>query len=69
VGVAHTSQNLARHYYAHLYERGVELRGLHVVVDAAYGAAYAIVPYALRKLGATVTELHCVNDGSRINVA
>jgi phosphoglucosamine mutase len=39
-----------------------------VIVDAAYGAAYAIAPYALRKLGATVEELHCENDGGRINV-
>ena len=33
-------------------------------VDAAYGAAYAIAPYALRKLGATVTEINCENDGA-----
>lgn len=68
VGVARTAQNLARHYYQHLYDCGVDLHGLHVVVDAAYGAAYAIVPYALRKLGASVTELHCSDDGSQINV-
>ncbi len=68
VGSVRTAQNLGRHYYRHLYERGADLHGLHVVVDAAYGAAFAIAPYALRKLGATVTELHCENDGSRINV-
>lgn len=68
IGVASVAQNLAKHYYAELYGTGVDLHGLHVVVDAAYGAAYAIAPYALRKLGATVTELHCENDGSRINV-
>ncbi len=68
VGVVRTAQNLGRHYYRHLYDLGVDLRGLHVVVDAAFGAAYAVAPYALRKLGATVTELHCENDGSRINV-
>jgi phosphoglucosamine mutase len=45
------------------------LRGLEAVIDAAYGAAYAIAPYVLRKLGATVHELHAENDGSRINVA
>jgi phosphoglucosamine mutase len=39
-----------------------------VIVDAAFGAAYAIAPYALRKLGAEVTELNCENDGARINV-
>lgn len=69
VGVVRAAQNLGRHYYRHLYALGVDLHGLHVVVDAAYGAAFAVAPYALRKLGATVTELHCENDGSRINVA
>jgi phosphoglucosamine mutase len=38
------------------------------VVDGAFGAAYAYAPYALRKLGATVHEINCENDGSRINV-
>lgn len=68
IGVATVAQNLARHYYNELYAIGGDLHGLHVVVDAAYGAAYAIAPYVLRKLGATVTEMNCENDGSRINV-
>jgi phosphoglucosamine mutase len=68
VGVARVAQNLARYYYRELYESNADLRGLHVVVDAAFGAAYAIAPYALRKLGADVTELNCENDGARINV-
>ena len=62
VGVVRASQNLGRHYYRHLYKLGVDLTGLDVVVDAAFGAAFAVAPYALRKLGATVTELHCEND-------
>ncbi len=68
IGVARLAQNLAKHYYEELYSVGADLTGLHVVVDGAYGAGYAIAPYALRKLGATVTEIHCENDGSRINV-
>ncbi|MGH7736955.1 MAG: phosphoglucosamine mutase [Candidatus Tyrphobacter sp.] len=68
VGTARVSQNLVRHYYTSLQQSGADLDGLHVVVDAAYGAAYAIAPYVLRKLGATVTEMHCENDGARINV-
>ena len=68
IGVASVSQNLARHYYNELFGIGVDLHGLHVVVDAACGAAYAIAPYVLRKLGATVTEMNCENDGARINV-
>jgi phosphoglucosamine mutase len=69
VGTASVAQNLARHYYRELYEGDPDLGGLHVILDGGYGAAYAIAPYALRKLGATVTEMNCKNDGSRINVA
>ena len=68
VGIARVAQNLARHYYRELYEGKPDLHGLHVIVDAANGAAYAIAPYALRKLGAQVTEIHCENDGAAINV-
>jgi phosphoglucosamine mutase len=68
IGVASVAQNLAKHYYAELYEDASDLHGIDVVVDAAFGAAYAIAPYALRKIGATVHELNAENDGSRINV-
>jgi phosphoglucosamine mutase len=68
VGVAGLAQNLARHYYRELYESEANLRGLHAIVDGGFGAAYAIAPYALRKLGAEVTEINCENDGARINV-
>jgi phosphoglucosamine mutase len=69
VGEARLAQNLARHYYHELYEGAADLSGLQVVVDGAFGAAYAIAPYALRKLGAEVVEINCENDGGRINVA
>lgn len=68
VGTARVAQNLARHYYDELYQDAPDLRGLHVVVDGGFGAAYTIAPYALRKLGAEVTEINCEADGSRINV-
>ena len=68
IGVARLAQNLGKHYYDELYGIGVDLSGMHIVVDGAYGAAYAIAPYVLRKLGATVTEINCDNDGTRINV-
>lgn len=68
IGVARLAQNLAKHYYDELYSTGVDLSSLHIVVDGAFGAAYAIAPYALRKMGAIVTEINCENDGSRINV-
>ncbi len=69
VGTARLAQNLARHYYRELYEGANDLHGLHVIVDCGFGAAYAIAPYALRKLGAAVTEMNCEADGTRINVA
>ena len=68
VGKARVAQNLARHYYEELYAEGVDLTGLTAIVDAACGAAYAIAPYALRKLGATVIEINCEDEGARINV-
>ena len=68
VGIARLAQNLGKHYYDELYGTGVDLAGLRVVVDGAFGAAYAIAPYALRKLGADVIEINCENDGARINV-
>ncbi|MGB8796039.1 MAG: phosphoglucosamine mutase, partial [Candidatus Aquilonibacter sp.] len=68
VGIARTAQNLGKHYYDELFGTGVDLRGLRVVVDGAFGAAYSMAPYALRKLGADVIEINCENDGARINV-
>ncbi|HEU5479802.1 MAG TPA: phosphoglucosamine mutase [Candidatus Tumulicola sp.] len=68
VGIASVRHNLGRHYYRELYESRADLHGLHAIVDAAFGAAFTVAPYALRRLGATVTELNCRNDGSRINV-
>jgi phosphoglucosamine mutase len=68
VGVARVAQNLGRHYYEELYDGNPDLSGLRVVVDGGFGAAYAIAPYALRKLGAEVVEINCDNDGARINV-
>ena len=68
VGRARIAQNLGRHYYQALHHAGTDLRGIEVVVDAAFGAAYAVAPYVLRKLGASVHELHCKDDGTRINV-
>ena len=43
------------------------LDGVHVVVDCANGAASAVAPEALRRLGARVTVLHAAPDGRNIN--
>lgn len=68
IGVARSAQNLGKYYYDELYARAEDLSGLTIVVDGAFGAAYQVAPYALRKLGAAVEEIHCEADGSRINV-
>lgn len=43
------------------------LDGMRVVVDGAHGAAYALGPEILRRLGATVTVLGDAPDGMNIN--
>ncbi len=58
----------------HFYEEflansiDVDLKGLRVVVDCGFGAAYDLAPKVLKRLGAEVIALHDINDGSRINV-
>lgn len=47
---------------------GINLQGMHVVVDAANGAAYATAPAALRRTRAHVYELGCSPDGRNINI-
>jgi phosphoglucosamine mutase len=43
------------------------LDGLHVVMDAAHGAASLVAPEAFRQAGATVTVIGCEPDGLNIN--
>lgn len=45
----------------------VRLDGLHIVVDCAQGASYAVAPQALTELGATVSAYYHEPDGSNIN--
>ncbi|MHB8177467.1 MAG: phosphoglucosamine mutase [Vulcanimicrobiaceae bacterium] len=68
IGVASIAHALGRHYHRSLRAQAVDLHGLEIVVDGAYGSAYAVAPYVLRALGARVHELHCEPDGARINV-
>ena len=44
------------------------LQGLRVVLDCAFGAAWAVGPEAFRRAGADVIPLHAEPDGARINV-
>ena len=46
---------------------GRRLDGMRVVVDCANGAAFAVAPSVLGRLGAGVTVLHARPDGTNIN--
>lgn len=46
----------------------LSFKGLRIVVDCGFGAAYELAPKILTRLGAEVIPLHNRNDGSRINV-
>ncbi|NOZ79329.1 MAG: phosphoglucosamine mutase [Acidobacteria bacterium] len=44
------------------------LAGMHIVVDAAHGAASGLATELLHRLGARVTEIACSPDGTNINL-
>jgi phosphoglucosamine mutase len=46
---------------------GLSLRGLHIVLDCAHGAAYQVGPAVFSELGADVTKIACAPDGLNIN--
>ena len=69
VGMARPLEGAVDRYIAHLLDSvEASLRGLRVVVDCAYGAAWDVGPRALSSAGAEVIALHAEPDGSRINV-
>ncbi len=48
-------------------DRGLNLRGLRIVVDCAHGATYAVAPKVFAELGADVTVIGASPDGTNIN--
>jgi phosphoglucosamine mutase len=68
VGRAAVRTELVDTYFATLIEAGADLRGLNIVVDAAFGAAFAVGPRAFAQLGANVVAINAEDDGARINV-
>ncbi len=48
-------------------DRGFSLRGLHLVLDCAHGAAYDIAPGVFSELGARVSVIGAEPDGLNIN--
>lgn len=70
-GKSHHRQALVEDYGQFLIEstpNGIDLRGMRVVLDLAWGASVAIAPAVFRALGADVICLHDRADGDRINV-
>jgi phosphoglucosamine mutase len=58
----------ADRYVAHLLSvLPHRLDGLHVVIDAAHGAAFEVAPRAFREAGAQVSVIGCQPDGININ--
>src|SRR5262249_16675512 len=49
------------------FPRGLTLKGLRIVVDAANGAAYKVAPVALYELGAQVIQMAVDPNGFNIN--
>ncbi len=49
------------------FPKDLSLDGLHVVVDAAHGAAYKVAPAVFQELGARVTALGVKPNGMNIN--
>ena len=45
----------------------IDLSGLKIIIDCAYGATGAIAPHVLRHFSAHVIEMHTAPDGERIN--
>jgi phosphoglucosamine mutase len=46
-----------------------DLTGLHIMLDCAHGATYAVAPKVFESLGARVTCIGCAPDGFNINRA
>jgi phosphoglucosamine mutase len=69
VGGAEILEGAADAYVDHLLGAiDAPLRGLKVVLDCAYGAAWYAGPRAFREAGAEVITMHAEPDGARINV-
>lgn len=68
VGTAQHLADAEDRYLAFLLRHAPSARGLRVVVDCAFGAAYRVAPRLWEALGAEVVALHAEPDGTRINV-
>jgi phosphoglucosamine mutase len=68
IGRLRAHPGAAQHYIDHLVEAGqADLSGLRVVVDCAHGAASAVAPEVLSRLGCDVIAICAEPDGDNIN--
>lgn len=70
-GKSHNHQDLTKNYSRFLQESlpaGIDLKGMRIVLDLAWGASVEVAPSVFRALGAEVICLHDRADGDRINV-
>lgn len=70
-GQYHHRPELLTTYVESLYQSllpGINLQGLRIVLDLAWGAAVSTASQAFQAVGATVISLHDRPDGDRINV-
>ncbi|MCC2624802.1 MAG: phosphoglucosamine mutase [Burkholderiales bacterium] len=51
------------------FNRGLNLKGMTIVLDCANGATYKVAPSVFRELGASVIPIACEPDGLNINRA
>jgi phosphoglucosamine mutase len=69
VGSITSLEDASERYLEHLAGTvSTSLRGMKVVLDCAFGAAFEAAPAAFRAAGAEVVVLHAEPDGERINV-
>lgn len=68
IGRVRPEDGLLARYVDHLMQAAdADLSGLRVVVDCANGAASAVAPEVLRRLGCDVVAIHAEPDGANIN--
>jgi phosphoglucosamine mutase len=69
-GRAYTDDNAINTYIENVHElfKNLDLSGLTILVDCAFGSTSISTPVLLRKLGANVISINSDHDGEKINV-
>jgi len=62
-----TSRTYYQEFCAGTVPRGMDLKGLKIVIDCANGAAYKVAPRTLTELGADIVPIGCSPNGRNIN--